>query len=163
LGIGPGYLAEFILNKKEKVTYKGMDFSISMLEIASKRLQSNRNKIVLTQADLTRPSWVKEMKTSPKSIVSTWALHDLLNKENIFNVYRSAFEILPQGGKLINGDFIKPEGTNFDYEIGRINPSEHIELLRKSGFNHCSCIGMFEEDVDRPTTSNNYACFKAVK
>lgn len=40
------------------------------------------------------------------------------------DVYKSAFDILPKNGKLINGDFIKPEMSIFEYERGRIKPSE---------------------------------------
>jgi len=163
LGIGPGYLAEHILTKRDNIIYEGLDFSRPMLDIASKRLAGIRTEKIFTQADLTASSWRNDVRTKPKTIISTWALHDLLSKENIFNVYKSAYAILPQGGKLINGDFIKPEKSEIEYEAGRIKPSEHLDLLRQAGFQKAECIKMFEEDVENPTTANNYACFMAVK
>jgi len=163
LGIGPGYLAEYILKRRKNIVYEGLDFSKSMLEIASKRLESFTNVKIFTQANLTELSWKDEIKTSPKAIISTWALHDLLSKKIIFEVYKLAYEILPKDGKLINGDFIKPEESNFEYEKGRIKPSEHIKLLKKSGFENIKCLKMFEENINKPTTSNNYACFMAIK
>jgi len=163
LGIGPGYLAEHILRRRNNIIYEGLDFSKAMLDIASKRLERIESKKIYTQVDLTVTEWGKYIKTKPKAIISTWALHDLLSKENIFNVYKAAYEILPKGGKLINGDFIKPEKSQIEYEAGRIKPSEHLDLLEQAGFQKAECIKMFEEDLENPTTANNYACFLAVK
>ena len=70
---------------------------------------------------------------------------------------------LPQEGILLNGDFIKPEASTFEYEAGRIKPSEHIDLLQLAGFQSVECIKEFEKDVDNPTTANNYSCFFAKK
>jgi len=72
-------------------------------------------------------------------------------------------KILPKGGMLLNGDFIKPEESNYDYEGGRIKPSEHIKLLQSAGFKSVRCLDEFDKDVKNPTTANNYACFKAIK
>ena len=85
----------------------------------------------------------------------------LLNKPNISTVYKLAYKLLPQNGRLINGDFIKPENSIFEYEKGRIKPSEHIELLNQCGFKKVECLKIFEVNEDNPTTSNNYACFVA--
>lgn len=163
LGIGPGYLAEYILKEKPNLIYEGLDFSKPMLKIALQRLDRFKNRKIYTQADLTDNSWKDRIETHPSAIISTWALHDLLSKQNIDNVYQVAYEILPKGGKMINGDFIKPEESQIEYEEGRIRPSEHIELLKKAGFEKVSCIDIFEENIDAPTTSNNYACFLAIK
>jgi len=163
LGIGPGFLASYLLERLPKITYEGLDFSKSMLEIAKKRTEKHKNRINFTQADLINEPWNKKIKKTPEVIVSTWALHDLFNKENILNVYKAAYELLPKGGLLLNGDFIKPEESCHEYEGGRIKPSEHLELLQLVGFKDSECIEEFEKSVDNPTTSNNYACFKAKK
>ena len=39
LGIGPGYLAHYLLERMPEVSYLGLDFSLPMLEIAQERLQ----------------------------------------------------------------------------------------------------------------------------
>lgn len=163
LGIGPGYLAEYILRQEKHVIYEGLDFSEPMLGIAAKRLEAFANQKIFTKVDLTSTNWSDKIKSKPQNIVSTWALHDLLSSENIFEVYKMAFEILPKGGKLINGDFIKPEKSKFVYEAGRIKPSEHLEFLKLAGFQNYVCLKIFESNIENPTTSNNYACFVAVK
>ncbi len=163
LGIGPGFLADFLLNKLDAVDYQGLDFSEAMLAIAKKRTIKFNKQIKLIKADLINENWSERLINVPNIIVSTWALHDLFKKENILNVYKSVYKILPEGGLLLNGDFIKPEESKFEYEGGRIKPSEHLNLLRQAGFQFSVCMKEFEKEVDNPTTANNYACFKAIK
>lgn len=163
LGIGPGFLADYLLKELINVNYEGLDFSESMLKIAAKRTAKHEKIINFTQADLINEIWTDKLKKNPDVVVSTWALHDLFNKNNIFNVYKSVYKILPKDGILLNGDFIKPEESNHEYEGGRIRPSEHIKLLRSAGFKTINCLEEFEKNLKNPTTANNYACFRAVK
>lgn len=163
LGIGPGYLAEYILGKNSSIQYEGLDYAAPMLEIAAKRNEVHKDKLIFTQTDLTTTNWGDQVKNQPDVIISTWALHDLFSQDNIFNVYQVAYNILPKGGVLLNGDFIKPETSTFEYEGGRIKPSVHLALLKKAGFRSVSIIKELEKNVMEPTTANNYSCFKAVK
>ena len=163
LGIGPGFLAGYLLNRLPQITYVGLDYSKSMLEIAKERTEAYKNRIGFIQADLIKEVWDKKVRKKPDVIVSTWALHDLFEKKNIANVYKTAYGILPSGGLLLNGDFIKPEESPHEYEGGRIKPSEHLELFRKIGFQDPQCIEEFEKSIENPTTANNYACFRAEK
>lgn len=163
LGIGPGYLAEFLLSRLDAVSYEGVDFSEPMLEIASNRLQAFTDRVNYTQADLTQDSWTDTLKQQAQVIVSTWALHDLFNADNILSVYQHTYNILPEKGIFLNGDFVKPEESPFEYEEGRIKPSIHIDLLQSVGFGEVKCLKEFEKEVMNPTTANNYACFMAVK
>ena len=163
LGIGPGYLAHYLLGQSPIIQYEGLDFSLPMLDIAYKRNADFEDRISFTQADLVKDQWGDNLTRQPEIIVSTWALHDLFSKENIFSVYQAAYEVLPKGGILLNGDFIKPETSPYEYESGRIKPSEHIDLLLKAGFQTAVCVAEFEKSVDQPTTANNYSCFRAEK
>ena len=161
LGIGPGYLADYILSRLPNISYEGLDFSNAMLNIASKRLEKYGNRVVYTQADLTNTSWTERISQAPKAVVSTWALHDLFSSKNIEFVYRKTKSILQPNGVLLNGDFIKPEDSTFEYEGGRIKPSVHLNLLDEVGFHSAVCLKEFEKNVLNPTTANNYACFEA--
>jgi len=163
LGTGPGYLASHILAKLTQVEYECVDFSAHMLSIAEERLSSFIGPVHFTQADLTAGDWTDALSLKPTAVVTTWALHDLLSKESIARVYDMVYRVIPSGGIFLNGDFIKPEESTVAYEAGRIKPSTHLELLRQSGFREATCLGHFEVDVEHPTTSNNYACFKAVR
>ena len=163
LGIGPGFLAGYLLERLSKCTYEGLDFAQPMLDIAKKRTEEFEQRIVFTRADLINDDWSKKLRTSPDVIVSTWALHDLFDKKNILSVYKTSNIVLQSGGILLNGDFIKPEESRHEYEGGRIKPSEHLDLLQKAGFQDPVCLGEFEKSIDNPTTANNYACFLAIK
>lgn len=163
LGIGPGYLAEFLLNKLPLTFYEGLDFSEPMLQIAEERLKRFKQKINFTQADLTNSNWNQKLKQDCNVVVSTWALHDLLAEEQIFSVYQVVNQILPSGGQFLNGDFIKPEKSTFEYEAGRLKPSIHLKLLKKAGFEKIACVDEFEVNIENPTTANNYSCFEAIK
>ena len=163
LGIGPGYLAAYMLAKDANIYYEGLDYAKPMLNIAAKRNEAYKDRLIYTQADLTSKHWDDQVQNQPDAIVSTWALHDLFHQDNIFNVYRIAYNILPKGGILLNGDFIKPENSPFEYEGGRIKPSVHLALLMNAGFDTVSIIKELEKNVMEPTTANNYSCFMALK
>ena len=160
LGIGPGYLADYLLSRLPNITYEGLDFSKAMLKIAADRLTKFKDRVSYTQADLTK-GWQKRISKAPKVVVSTWALHDLFSQENIASVYQRTKEALQPDGLFLNGDFIKPETSTFEYEGGRIKPSVHLDLLESVGFQSAVCLKEFEKDVLNPTTANNYACFEA--
>jgi hypothetical protein len=96
------------------------------------------------------------------AIVSTWALHDLGSQENVEVVYKSCAQVLQNGGILLNGDFIKPDKSIYEYEPGRFEIATHIEILRRVGFRNAKCLALLEEEIESPTAVQNYACFKGV-
>lgn len=163
IGSGPGFLVEFMLNQFENITYYGLDFSAEMIQIAKERLGKNADNCKFIQADLTQTDWKKNIPTPPNVIITTWTLHDLFNKENIKNVYKNVFDLLSKNGHFLNGDFIKPNETQHEYEGGRITINEHFELFKSVGFQQSSCLKKYEVNIENPTTTNNYVLFKVVK
>jgi SAM-dependent methyltransferase len=166
LGIGPGYMARFILERargERTITYEGIDFSSAMFDIARETLGDLVAQVTLTTADLLDPSWVARLTRMPGAIISTWALHDLGSEQAIGSVYEIAYRTLPKGGVLLNGDFIKPDGTRLAYEPGRITIGRHLALLEAAGFAEPRCLTHLEPNIVEPTSSNNYACFHAVR
>jgi SAM-dependent methyltransferase len=162
LGIGPGYLAEHLLKKISNMTYEGVDFSTPMLDLASTRLAAHRSRIKFTQADLINEDWGAKVSQPVGAIISTWALHDLGSEENTMKVYQACHRLLANEGILLNGDFVKPEGTQHDYEAGRFLVSRHLELLREVGFRAAHCLVFLEQELENPTSAQNYACMKAI-
>jgi SAM-dependent methyltransferase len=162
LGIGPGYLASHLLEAQPGITYEGVDFSQAMLEMAASRLQKFSQRLTLTQANLVADAWEELVKAPAGAVVSIWTLHDLGSEANTAAVYQRCKSILPAGGMLLNGDFIKPDGTKFEYEPGRFSVERHIEMLSSLGFRSVECLGIFEFELEAPTAAQNYACFKAI-
>ena len=163
LGVGPGYLADYLLERLPKITYLGIDFSLPMLEIAQERLQRYSPRVTYTQADLVEEAWGKCISDPVHAVVSTWALHDLGCPEKINTVYERSYSSLSGKGILVNGDFIKPTGAMQEFEGGRFSVAKHLELLNSVGFANASCLSLFEEELENPTAAQNYACIRAEK
>jgi SAM-dependent methyltransferase len=163
LGIGPGYLARHILQRNPRITYEGLDFSEAFFEIARETIGDLAHRMRLTKADLMDQAWPSKLSSIPGAIISTWALHDLGGQQAVADVYARCHETLPTGGVLVNGDFIKPDGTSFDYEPGRFEIERHLELLRAAGFSAPQCLRHFERNLENPSGSENYACILAVR
>ena len=163
LGIGPGYMARHILERNQQITYEGLDFSDVFFDVAKGTLGAMLPRVTLTKADLMNNSWRNTLSRQPDAIISTWALHDLGTQQAVADVYAHCFEILPAGGVLVNGDFIKPDGTTWEYEPGRFEVGRHLELLRNAGFAHPKSLAHFEPNLKDPTPAQNYACLVAAK
>jgi len=163
LGLGPGYMARHILERNATIRYEGLDFSEVFFEVAKKTIGEFISRATLTKADLMDQSWPRRLANPPVAIVSTWALHDLGGQQAVADVYARCHETLPKGGVLVNGDFIKPDGTTWDYEPGRFEIARHLELLRAAGFPDPKCLATYETNIETPTGAQNYACFVAAK
>jgi SAM-dependent methyltransferase len=163
LGIGPGYMARHILERNPVITYEGLDFSEIFFEIARETVGNLMHRVTLTKADLTDQSWPESLSKMPGAIISTWALHDLGSQQAVADVYARCYETLPKGGVLVNGDFIKPNGTTWDYEPGRFEIDRHLELLRDAGFSNPKALAHFESNIEDPKGFENYACISALR
>jgi cyclopropane fatty-acyl-phospholipid synthase-like methyltransferase len=163
LGIGPGYMARHILERNQTITYEGLDFSEVFFEIARETVGDMLHRVTLTRADLMNQSWPENLSKRPDAIISTWALHDLGGQQAVADVYARCYETLPEGGVLANGDFIKPDGTTWEYEPGRFEVKRHLELLRDAGFSDPKSLAHLEPNLEDPTPAQNYACLVAVK
>ena len=163
LGLGPGYMARHILERNPNVSYEGLDFSEVFFDVARKTIGTYMSRVKLTKADLMDQAWPHALSRQPGTIVSTWALHDLGGQQAVADVYARCQDVLPAGGILMNGDFIKPDGTSWTYEPGRFEVGRHLELLRQAGFKEPASLGLFEHNLDHPTSAQNYACLIAVK
>ena len=158
LGVGPGVLAERVLANLPTVQYVAVDFSAPFLSIARRRLARFAGQVTFVQADLLSSRWPGAVGgSSVDACVSTWALHDLGGPDATSKVYRDCAGLLAAGGVLLNGDFVKPEGTAYEFEAGRFEVSRHLELLGSAGFARCECLEMFEVEIESPTPAQNYA------
>ena len=163
LGIGPGYMARYILERDDAITYEGVDFSEAMFDIARATIGDLMTRVTLTSADFLDNSWPSRLGRQPEAIVSTWALHDLGSQQGVADVYGRCFETLPPGGVLVNGDFIKPDGTTLEFEPGRFPLARHFELLEEAGFQDFRCVAQLEPNLEDPSAGQNYACLVAIR
>ncbi|MGV3723716.1 MAG: class I SAM-dependent methyltransferase [Actinomycetota bacterium] len=157
LGVGPGFLAERVLTGLPGVQYVAVDFSEAFLSIARQRLARFAERVTFVQADLLSGYWPDAVPGAADACVSTWALHDLGGPDATFKVYRDCAELLAPGGVLLDGDFVKPEGTAYEFEPGRFEVSRRLELLHLAGFTRRECLELFEVELTTPTPAQNYA------
>jgi SAM-dependent methyltransferase len=162
LGIGPGYLAEHLLNAMPGINYYGIDFSSPMIEIARQRLGPHSARLDFVQADLVKEAWWAGVTAPINAIISTWALHDLGSQENVERVYKICAQALKDDGIFLNGDFIKPDKAIYEYESGRFEIAKHLEILNRAGFKNAECLVVLEKEIESPTAAQNYACFKGI-
>jgi SAM-dependent methyltransferase len=163
LGIGPGYMARHILERNPAISYEGLDFSEVFFEIAKESIGNFMDRVTLTKADLMQQDWPWKLSRTPGAIISTWALHDLGSQQAVAEVYARCYETLPKGGVLVNGDFVKPAGTTWEYEPGRFEIERHLELLREAGFSDPRSLAHFELNTVDPKGFENYACILAAR
>jgi len=157
LGVGPGYLAHYLLTRFPNMHYLGLDFSRPMLTIATQQLRAFKDRVRFQRIDLTNESWHREIDAKFAAIVSTWTLHDLGAREATAEVYRAAHDLLFQGGLFINSDFFKPDGATKPFEPGRYEIAAHLEDLTAAGFLGAACKREFEVERQTPATHQNYA------
>ena len=155
LGIGPGYLAVYLMHRFPTLTYTGVDSSAAMLRMATGRLQAHGGQFEAVHYDLLKGHYDRMVKRPADIIVSTWALHDLGSPENIAFVYAACKKIL--SGVLLNGDFIKPAKSRHTFEGGRFELKRHRNFLHTLGYRYVRVAGHYETNSAHPTSSNNYA------
>jgi SAM-dependent methyltransferase len=163
LGLGPGYMARHILERDPTISYEGLDFSDLFFDVARKTIGDLMPRVTLTKADLMDQSWPRSLSRQQGAVISTWALHDLRSQHAIAEVYARSYELLPAGGVILNGDFIKPDGTSWTFEAGRFGIDRHLELLSQAGFRNPTSLALYEHNIEDPTPAQNYACLMAVK
>ena len=156
-------MARHLLERNPTISYEGLDFSEVFFDVARKTIGSYMPRMKLSKADLMDQAWPRSLSQQPGAIISTWALHDLGGQEAVANVYARCYEVLPKGGILINGDFIKPDGTSWMYEPGRFEVDRHLDLLRLAGFQNPKSLALFEHNLDSPTAAQNYAYLIATR
>jgi hypothetical protein len=147
-------MARHLLERNPTISYEGLDFSEVFFDVARKTIGSYMPRTKLTKADLMDQAWPRSLSQQPCAIISTWALHDLGGQEAVANVYARCYEVLSKGGILINGDFIKPDGTSWTYEPG---------FCDWQGFHNPKSLALFEHNLDSPTAAQNYACLIATR
>lgn len=163
LGTGPGYMARHILERNTDLSFEALDFSDVFFDVARETIGDLCHRVTFTNADLMDQSWPTRLSRQPDAIISTWALHDLGGQQPVADVYARCYETLPDGGLLANGDFIKPDGTDWEYEPGRFPIDRHIQFLSTAGFAAPASLVHLEPNIVDPTAAQNYACLVAVK
>jgi tRNA (cmo5U34)-methyltransferase len=141
LGIGPGLIAERILEDLPAAHVIGLDSSPAMVELAAARLSGLRGRAQLDLADLGDPTWVHLVSQPVDAAISVQTLHNLepaRNREALF----AAAKVVRPGGLLIIADRFSVQPQLFGEfkviwdQLGvdeGATPQEHADKLKRHG------------------------------
>lgn len=115
LGIGPGTLAQRLLDRFPDARVVGVDADPLLLGLAEAALAGPRLRTV--NADLRSAEWLDalELERVPDAFVSTTALH-WMNRDPLRELFRTCAQALKPGGLFIDGDHLYegPAGPGLD-------------------------------------------------
>ncbi|MHC4719040.1 MAG: class I SAM-dependent methyltransferase [Planctomycetota bacterium] len=106
LGCGTGSLLLRVLEEFPKAEVYGVDFDLTLLALAERRLDKFGGRIGLIEADFRDPSWVKLVPNCMNAVVSTTALH-WLSPEQLARLYGQLGQIIGPGGIFLNADHVR--------------------------------------------------------
>jgi len=111
LGGGSGKLMERILDRLPLARGIVIDMSEPFLALAERRLTRFGDRAACVLSRL-QEDWLKHLPEPATALVSMSAIHHLEPQEKQ-SLYRRCFEVLAQGGVLLNGDEVRPvdDGT----------------------------------------------------
>ncbi len=141
LGVGPGLIAERILEELPETRVIGLDSSPAMIELAGERLKEERERVALDVADLGDPTWASLISEPVDAAISVQTLHNLEPARNRAAIHAAATAIRP-GGLLIIADRFSvppPLFAEFNAIWGRLGVDEgstyddHAERLKRHG------------------------------
>jgi tRNA (cmo5U34)-methyltransferase len=118
MGGGSGRLVERILDKWPKSRGLVLDQSGPFLALAERRLARFGSRASCVQARL-QDDWLSLLPTPPAAIISMSAIHHLDPREKQ-TFYQRCFAALPPGGRLLNGDELRPD-----------DDAQYLPLLRE--------------------------------
>ena len=107
MGGGSGRLIERLLDKWPQASGIVLDQSEPFLALAERRLARFGSRASCVKARL-QDDWRNLLPTPPAAIVSMSAIHHLDPAEKQ-TFYQRCFEVLAPGGRLLNGDEVRPE------------------------------------------------------
>jgi len=130
LGCGNGELARERMRRGHRASYTGLDFSLSLLEVA--RLGWEDAPATFIRADLMAPDWDKKIIASmshPFDVVTAFAtLHHIPGEQARLNIMKKIHNLLRSGGRFFHSEW---QFLNSDKLRGRIQPWTEADLNEK--------------------------------
>lgn len=138
LGAGPGFLAEYLLNRLPDLSYTLFDFSPAMHELSSQRLEAWKYKCRWLTGDFKQSGWSVHLEKYD-AIVTMQAVHELRHKRYATEFHKSVLKLLSTNGTYLMCDhYVGDDGMS--NQALYMTPSEHLESLGAAGFNSVEMI-----------------------
>ena len=108
IGCGTGSLMGQVLKASPNAKAIGVDFDLSLLELAKYRLKKYGNNVNFFHIDLRDDSWTKYSIKQANAVISATALH-WLTKTQLSKFYKQIYKLLKPKGIFLNADHVGNE------------------------------------------------------
>lgn len=132
LGSGPGFLANHICNKLDRISLVLLDFSDAMHQLAETRLQKHIERISLLKKDFKEPGWTSGLGKF-ECITTVQAVHELRNKNHAKEFHKQVKRLIARGGMYLVCDHFYGEGGMNNDQLF-MSVEEHTNSLADAGF-----------------------------
>ncbi|HVM71614.1 MAG TPA: class I SAM-dependent methyltransferase [Anaerolineales bacterium] len=130
LGCGNGELARELMRRGHRGPYKGVDFSLPLLQVARHGWEDAPATFI--RADLTGPDWDKKIAATisrPFDLVTAFAiLHHIPSQELRLQILNKARAFLDMGGRFIHSEW---QFMNSEKLKSRVQPWEEAGLSQE--------------------------------
>ena len=99
LGSGPGFLAEYLLERLPELHMTLLDFSPAMHKLARKRLAQYQSRVTYLQCDFSKPDWTKTLSVFD-AVITLQAIHELRHKRHASTFHQQVKKLLPRNNSL---------------------------------------------------------------
>ena len=132
LGSGPGFLANHICNRNDRISLALLDFSTAMHELARARLWDHRERISFLEKDFKESNWAHDLDPF-ECVITNQAVHELRHKSHAAEFHKQVKGILAPGGiYLVCDHFYGADGMSNDQLYMTVE--EHSACLTQAGF-----------------------------
>ena len=129
VGGGYGVLSREVLDAWPGARLVLQDLSEAMLDHARQRLADAADRVSFVRADFREPGWTNAVGGPFDAVVSSLAIHNVREKDQIRRVYLDIGGLVAPGGCFANIDHVDPA------DVGT-----QLGWLREAGFTRVECL-----------------------
>ena len=115
LGCGPGSLTHAVLEAFPRARVVGIDFDPAALWLAKARLDRFGERASVITADLRAPSWMDLINPPVDAVISSTALHWLI-EDQLDELYGQIARVIRPGGIFLNADHAASDSAQIQSE-----------------------------------------------
>lgn len=116
LGSGPGFLAQYVLEKMPNTQMTLLDFSSAMHELAYERIGNNVNRVKFINKDFKSSNWHNELDIFD-AVITNQAVHELRHKSYAEEFHKQVKKLLVKNGIYLVCDHYVEEGSSKNSEL----------------------------------------------
>ncbi|MDQ9021391.1 class I SAM-dependent methyltransferase [Acinetobacter sichuanensis] len=133
LGSGPGFLAQYLLEKCANIDYSALDFSEAMHELSRSKLSAQQlEKTTFYVADFKTTTWADHLPQYDVIIIHQ-ALHELRHKSYALNFHCQVRKLLKPTAIYLVCDHIFAPHAMQNHDL-YMSTQEHVQSLKSAGF-----------------------------